>query len=237
MPISPPTIAAEDVLEIQVMGKASGQVMMNRYHYVNTGTALPPSSQLEKLLADFVAEYRLSFLPLLCDTYTVAQYNALAITGWKLGADPTKYSPFVVAKVTQPGDALLDKGSINTDPLPTFAAVTGRKITVIPSRRYMGSNRYGPIAEADTVNNKLIEAKVTAWRLAYSTIMNNVLTDDIGGSPQVWSPAVFSLLSLKEGEDAGAVNVAGKYAREVWKTTVSDTIGSQLSRKERRSAL
>jgi len=227
-------------LQIDVRGVMAGQAINNSFNYiVETYTA---GGTNDAVLA-FQQAWRDEILPLVS-----AQYQVLAYVGAEIeGFVPYLHSGFYriatryKGAFEEEGDPDDDDGVLATDPLPTYAAVSVRKICAgltnfeedpMPlEKRIRGGFRISGIVEAQTKaasGNELEDATLTAFEDA----MVNLRT--VSGAGFSMKMEVVSLykdtlarVAIVEGN---AVAQPGRAT--VTSMTVSPYVSSQVSRKQ-----
>lgn len=225
-------IPLQSAVEIAVQGVAAGQAVVNVFHYIPSTLGIGFTATMAQCLTAFRTMWRASVLPALSDAYTVLNYKGRNIVGTRV--DPNNPNKFIfnigdVADLAGAGAA--DNGGDAGDPLPTYAAMTLRKVTGVGGKRKKGSVRLGPLTEASTEaldQNKLTAASIALGNAA-CTGLKGTLGTAVAGDSLV--PVVFS----RTTEFAPPQPVIG-VALAV--TAISDMfvnlyVGSQVSRKQR----
>lgn len=235
-------------LEVRIAALANGEDCDNHMNFYCSAATAPVA--LATWLAAFRTLFRAQVLPLVCDIYSVVQYQARILEGviWKSTADPRENPP-VWPRVSPllrweeqeflAGVAVDDAGVVETAEMPSLVAVgvgkacgktTKPDLTPVTYSRFMrGANRFSGIPEAstdDATGNTLNAAAVTAWQAA----MNALRIPTISGCSmhhEVWSLYANNAPRIEAGTAA--------WARAPVTQMIIDTdVTSQVTRKPRR---
>lgn len=233
-------INANHVIRLVLRGNASGQEIVNVLHYVPLLEPIPPNnfvSQYSHAFTFAIDRWKAIILPHLSSTYTLHGASLRVIEGKAplIGVIPPGqpvaklvYGDGIDADVFAP-----NTGGVIGEASPTFVAATIRKITGRAGKKWKGSMRLGPIAEASTDNN-LIKP------VPYAS-----LVDDIDGIMELGPLTVggneflrLSVFSLQDYvvDNNGSEVIPAQTAQRVTSVTVNQNLGSQVSRKPRRLA-
>jgi len=159
-------LVAGNVVRITVLGAASGQAVVNQFHYhASTAgmTTLDQQDGLAAFLDAFRDLWRVNAIPLLNTTYQVGEYRADAYSfRFADGANPGKFRPNVSDIQTILGEVGPDTGSKVGVPTPTYEAL-GISFRAMPQQwPTRSSNRIGPVVEADSNVNAVVGVTKTA---------------------------------------------------------------------------
>lgn len=217
------------VVEVVVVASADGQMIVNRFDYLIQVATGPGTSA--DLLTTFRTRFRDEILPRLTSNYRVVRYEVRrVIAAFVTALPPLRYGRVYDMQYDQlVGVPITDDGGVITAALPTFAAVTIRKITNLLGRQRRGSTRLAPIPEADTEagGNLLLAASQTLWQSAADDFRLAIewtgLFNDL---------ALLSLFSAKDFVTGGGVlGTTHPFTYRVAEYKVNNYLGSQTSRK------
>lgn len=218
-----------NVVEVTVVASADGQMIVNRFDYLILVATGPGTST--DLLTTFRTRFRDEILPRLTSNYRVVRYEVRRIVaGFPSALPPIRYGRVYDIDYDQlVGVPVTDDGGVITAALPTFAAVTVRKITNLLGRQRRGSTRLAPIPEADTEvgGNLLLAASQTLWQSAADDFRLAIewtgLFNDL---------ALLSLFSAKDFVTGGGpLGNVHPYTYRIVSYKVNNYLGSQTSRK------
>lgn len=228
---------AERVQEVAVRQTYLGQQVVNILHFEPTqaggnwpdAPAVPTS---QDLLAYVATNLWSPIVARQVDGLEVVKFEVKEIDGYNGSAvNPSPHysatDEFVPAVPTF--------GSIAGAGLPSYAAVTVRKLTALPGRRWRGSCRIAGIPEADSNaadGNRLTAAAHAAWINAVSTWHSDfrpVLA-------QANNFMAMAVLSLKQMSNDVPIAPFFPLLTRVWAENITGTpvnvyLGSQVSRK------
>jgi len=229
------SIRAEDVIQIVVHGTAFDQAAANILYYA-PDVEMPGDdvANLEAILGDFRTRWRSAVLPLLSASYTVLKYAAAVIQGSEVitPEEGPPYKTLVLGTIAEITGTLTDSGGGTTVPLPLHATMTVQKRTNLGGRKNHGSIRLSPIlagaVESDDPNT-LTSAAVTAGA-AVATFLKTPLT--VIGFEGQFDPV---LLGVRRLINAAPANTTNAFRVKVTGGLVNQHVGSQVSRKTRRS--
>lgn len=226
-------LVEQRVYEIHVKGRGIDQEISNVLHYAfrNGGAGNPDNITMAEALTEFRNNrWVTDILPRLSEFYYVDEYIMRRVSQVVI-SNP---GPPIVYKVSYDlstsiflGDPNGDKGLVVGPALPSYCAVTCRKISPIVSKSTRGSVRFALIPEASTEvgnqYNELTGAEKTNWETATANLEADI---PFVGKAGTFDPVIFSrklgIVETPPDEDsitdwtASAVNLF---------------LGSQLSRK------
>lgn len=186
------------------------------------------------LLSNLWAAWLAQIPPRQSDSLVYLDMQIKQVVGWLGGGGPG-LSPIPMYDAQDELVLIGQAGLVLGAHLPTYVAVTGRKRTPTPSRRYTGSIRFGGIVEADTEaaqGNFLTAAAQTAWNNAWTNFRGSFIQSGANAADDS-RLVVLSMRALSLGAPMGVpVNTRG-FSSSVTGGSVNGYVGSQLSRKFR----
>lgn len=177
------------VLEIRIHGYTwtDGQAIENRWH-VRANNVLADGWTSSDVLAAFDAQFWLGrIVPLMNVEYALADYTLLRVASATM-LIPTPRSPHPYKLNYDMQDILVpaatERGGITTEALPSYAAVSMRKVATTVGGSFKGGTRISPISETDTLpaGNQLVPARWGVWAGALGIIPSG-LTVAAGAHP------------------------------------------------------
>ncbi len=229
-------LAIGDVYEWRINGTTfeADQDVENRFMLtLNTLDAPVYNSQdLLQLLTNMI--WRDAVCPNLNIDYSVVSTEFLKISGATATAPtPTNAHPYVIDYSLQdiyvPGTLIT--GGVATAALPTFAAVSMRKVCTRVDQTFRGGARFGPINEVDTTGdgNRLTSTALTAWNTATSLLGSGVTVAAAGPLGAIGiSWVVFAGRIMAYDTPPGIVL---DYTSGIAGRVIHAYLGSQVSRK------
>lgn len=227
-----------DVLELAVKGIAEGQAVINVFHLITqSAPAAPNTGDLNLVLTNFRAAWRLKMLALMPANYSVSEYAVTAI----IGRDPNptgqpnpigRWTPYVLRFGNQLvlAGTNLDVGTRLDQPLPTLTAASVRWVSQLRFRWSRSGSRFFSGGENDTTNN--------AWNdtATFKTKMADWITTHLAGyisdaGGDVVKPCVFGRTTYLRAAP-GVVN-PWTYTSYLANGILSPYVSSQVSRKQR----
>lgn len=224
-------IGTGDIIRFTAKGVADGQQIVNTYHYCALAPAFVLGDQgsglVDALLA-FRDKFRTVVLPILANTYTVADYDAMAFIG-RRKPDPAvdRWVPIVSDIETLQGDTE-DIGLSVGIPTPTFEAQGVTYRGQPRTWRARGGNRYGPVVEADSTNNTLILAARTELQ-GVANLMGGPLVIVLGGAEL--TRVIYTPTGLAKFPDP--VVFPATFISPIKTAKANPFVTSQVSRKRR----
>src|SRR3954470_8033171 len=112
-----------DTVRITVRGIAEEQAIVNVLHYMPPGPELGEiDAELSSLLSAFATAWKDKILPLLCSTYSVVDYHAVAVKGSEVFAAQNRppHKGLTLGDEFTRTAGFGDEGVVGTAPLPTF---------------------------------------------------------------------------------------------------------------------
>jgi hypothetical protein len=232
------SISVGHVVEVVVHGKANGQAIINVFHFkpnVPWDVGEEGSATVDGFLSNFVSYYRAQIRPLLSASYQVQKYSAVRIDQIDQFSRPdlTTYMGFHFGPYVElPGTIADDTGGIDNTgsiALPTFNAVSVALFTENRSRSGRGGKRFGPIAEAHTVDDQLSGAKREAWQDAIDILVATPIDASPGVADGNLEWCVFS--RTRALKPANALGTPSAFASVIKRATVNPYLSHQSSRK------
>lgn len=223
--------ATGDILRVTVKGVSNGQAIVNTFWYAALTPAFVLGDQASGLvdaLIAFRSKWQTVVLPILNNTYVVADYDGAIIDG-RFKPDPAvpRWSPNIRDIDTLQGDEA-DRGSSVGIPAPTFEA-QGVSIRAQPRTwRARGGNRYGPVVEGDSTNN-LLENAARIELQGVANLMNTNLVIVLGGAEL--TRVIYSSTNVREAPDPQVWPAA--FISPVKTAKANPFITTQVSRKQR----
>lgn len=216
-----------------IFGEQDGQavLMVNHWAFLDAGEFAGETAEVADVNGVLNVEYAQHVLPLQLDVFGVNSYKTEAIGSFDVITDPANPTETILEKHEV---ASTEVGGItpSTDPMPTFNAVSVRKLTTRQGTQIRGGCRLCCLEEADVVHNTLIQAKIDAVQAgmgAYFTPTS--VTTSLG--TQLLYPMVFSRKVLLE-EAGNPANPGSDSSAEITGVFTSKFVSSQVSRKRRR---
>ncbi len=226
-------VTVDQIVEISVNGVASGQAINNVFHY--KPVTLNPNfvTTLQQCLEAFRTMWRNTVLGGLSTSYAVLRYKGRALIGTRV--DPANPNNIIlnigdVGDLT--GDPITDLGGTAGAALPTYTAMTLRKLSGVGGKRKKGSCRLGPIPESYTeaADQNKLTAAATAVGLVAAGGLKGTLGPVVVGDTLV--PVIMSRASLFPTPPAVQPNMTGKWIG-ISDILLNPYVGSQVSRKQR----
>lgn len=228
-------LSVDNVYRFVVTAAAQGQQIMNIMHYradVQVGATI---LDLQTALVDLANNWGTILYPKLSTEYIVKRFQLWSIIGNQPGkvdtnGNPLTYVPLYGTLLEQAGGAA-DHGTLAGAIVPTFNAVTFRKRTTRPSKRYRGGMRVGPIRFTELLDNDLTAAAVTDWQTVGTALKAPVVVE-VGKVTLI--PVVFSLTALTKKPRPVTEPKPVNWTADIVDMAVSTIASSQVSRKERK---
>lgn len=219
---------ASAILEIIVNGKASGQDIVNVFHYrkVIPGGGDIADTAFPDWAAAFATNWRTQVCVYLSNTYSVARYRLRTLQGVEAVPVPPPPKRIEIGTTYDLVGLPADSGALGGEVLPTFCAIGVRKITDRSGRSFRGGYRIGPFPEAETLSNFLQNAYLGTVQAGQSEFVVDPIDADFGESLEM---CVFAR-TLVLAEAVGFTNLRTHTAKVVG-AEVNPWVTSQVSRK------
>lgn len=149
------SINLTDVVQITVAGRASGQQVLNVFHFRHTAADVVAGddADIPTALGLFIGRWRNVLAQSVHESYTVEVYRWRTLRGTVVNPSPPPPTMFTEGPALDIVGGLLDKGGLTNDPLPTFDALGVQKLSDRAGRNYRGSCRIGPNNEPSSTGN------------------------------------------------------------------------------------
>lgn|SRR5918998_185947 len=227
----PPTVITS-VYQITVKAEADNQPILNVFHYRDDqGVPTASPGLAEDLLEIFQGRWQAAVIPVVHESYRVSSYILQEFTSTVPSGNPPPLPPSELVagfQVLRGGDLIADQGALTGEPLPTYVAVGVRKFTPVPTRRFRGSFRIGPILEADSAFNALTPAGVGRYLPVQFEPLRRIVPP--APADNAWEMIVFSETTAGLADPTGDLRPFGA---PVISFATNPFLTSQVSRKRR----
>lgn len=229
------SIQQDDVIEVTIKGKLLEQDALNVFHLcgVVEPAWVAPDPTSTQLLAAIRVNWDTDIIPLLSAEYSYTLVQIGRISGYKMPVPPLPQKPIPLFNAIDESLLAPVLGLGNADCLPSYCAVSGRKKTNTPGKRYRGGIRFAGVPETDadqgtTRDNYLTAVALPLWQAGWVALGLGAFTPNANNDLRM---GVFSLRDMQANNPPGVVPVPSDFWAKMSGAPLNAYLGSQVSRK------